>query len=130
VSLLAGADLPTADIAPGAQRFIGVRVNGQWCGVIGIETMGTVALLRSLAVAPGHRCTGIGARLVIAAEGHARTMHAAEIFLLTRTAAAYFSRRGYERIARDEAPAPIRASSQFTLICPASATLMRKRLGT
>jgi len=127
--LLDEAQLPTADIAPGAgQRFIGVHAQGAWCGVVAIEPMGDVALLRSLAVASSTRSRGLGRALIGAAEALAQCLGARALFLLTTSAAPYFERLGYTVIARDAAPSPIRKSTQFVSLCPAAATLMAKKL--
>ena len=50
--------------------------------------------------------------------------------LLTTTAASFFAKRGYRPLARDEAPAAVRATAEFRSICPASATCMGKSLET
>ena len=49
-------------------------------------------------------------------------------YLLTTTAEDFFARRGYVRIARDEAPETIRATREFADICPAGSAIMRKVL--
>jgi amino-acid N-acetyltransferase len=48
--------------------------------------------------------------------------------LLTETAADFFHRHGYRVVQRIDAPAALRASSQFASVCPASAIYMEKRL--
>ena len=50
------------------------------------------------------------------------------LYLLTTTAAQFFARRGYEAVPRSEAPAAIAATAQFSELCPASSTFMRKVL--
>jgi len=127
--LLVDAQLPTADIAPGpTQRFLGVRANGNWYGIVAIEPMGDVALLRSLAVTPVMRSQGVGRRLVYAAEALAQSLGAREVYLLTTGAAPYFVRLGFAQTARDDVPALVRGSTQFASVCPASAIAMRKPL--
>ena len=49
-------------------------------------------------------------------------------YLLTTTAEDFFARRGYVRIARDEAPETIRAAREFADIYPAGSAIMRKVL--
>ena len=70
----------------------------------------------------------MGARVVATAEAMAAQFGLRELYLLTNTAAPFFERRGYARIAREAAPAAIRASSESAAICPASAIVMRKDL--
>lgn len=129
--LLAEAGLPTEDLddAPGLRLFGLRRDDGQWMAVVGLQLLDAVALLRSLAVAPAECGRGIGARLVATAEAQARRSGRQVLYLLTTGAAAYFERLGYEAVAREEAPEAIRRTRQFTQLCPASAQLMRKRLG-
>jgi amino-acid N-acetyltransferase len=50
------------------------------------------------------------------------------LYLLTIDAAAFFSRLGYQEIARSEAPAAITGTAQFAGLCPSSAHCMRKPL--
>jgi len=83
-----------------------------------------VYLLRSLAVAPGHRGAGVGAALVraalAAADAHERGR--AGVGLLTETAAGYFDRFGFTVIDRAALPAALSASAELTGACPATAT--------
>ena len=97
-------------------------------GLVGLEFCGSNALLRSLVVAPSHRCAGLGAALVEHAEAHARARGAHAIFLLTTTAETFFKRHGYATAARDRAPAEIRATPEFADICLSSSALLTKRL--
>jgi arsenate reductase len=53
----------------------------------------------------------------------------ARIYLLTTTAAGFFGKRGYLPADRDQAPAGIRATREFSGVCPASAAFMVKHLG-
>jgi amino-acid N-acetyltransferase len=52
------------------------------------------------------------------------------LYLLTTTAAPFFERYGYGAVAREEVPRPIRDTTEFTDLCPASATCMVKGLDT
>ena len=96
--------------------------------MVGLELFGEVALLRSLAVASSRRGSGLGSRLVAHAERHARDQGVQSLFLLTTTAEKFFLRRGYTRIPRDEAPAAIKGTREFSGICPASSAFMVKNL--
>ena len=72
-ALLAAAGLPVADLAatPPAD-FWGCREGTALIGVIGLEPYGSVALLRSLAVAPDGQGQGLGTALLAHAERAAR----------------------------------------------------------
>lgn len=97
-------------------------------GVVGVELHGADALLRSLAVAPAARGRGCGGALVKRAERHASEQGARRIYLLTTTAADFFAQLGYKRMDRDEAPESIRATSEFSTLCPVSSVLMLKEM--
>ncbi len=66
-------------------------------GVVGLEPAASVALLRSLVVASGHRHEGLGHRLTETIEQYVRQRDLHTLYLLTTTAADYFSWRGYHR---------------------------------
>ena len=84
----------------------------------------SVYLLRSLAVAPEQRGTGVGAALVrvalAAADAHEQGR--AGVGLLTETAAGYFDRFGFTAADRADLPAALSASPELTGACPATAT--------
>lgn len=128
-ALLTGAGLPVSDVheVHGLNLF-GVRLNESLIGVVGVEVHGAAGLLRSLAVAEAHRGGGYGQALVSHAEAWASQRGVKALYLLTTSAAAFFARMGYEAIPRAEAPEVIAATSQFSALCPSSATFMRKVL--
>lgn len=97
-------------------------------GVVGLEIRGRHALLRSLAVSTLARGNGYGQALVAAAENFAREKGVEQIYLLTTTAARFFERLGYGTVDRTGAPEEIRKTRQFSSLCPASSSFMRKEL--
>lgn len=128
-ALLAASGLPHADLTPDAlARFVVAREGGALRGVAGLEVYGASGLLRSLAVAPGARGTGLGGRLVAAVEEEARTLGLDRLYLLTTTAAPFFAARGYEPTDRADVPAPVKTSSEFAGLCPASAACLSTSL--
>jgi amino-acid N-acetyltransferase len=127
--LLSESGLPIEDItAQHLQDFFGCGSGPELEGVIGLELFGEVALLRSLAVASSMRGTGVGSSLVAHAERHARDQGVQSLYLLTTTAEQFFLRHGYARIPRDEAPAAIKTTCEFSGICPTSSVFMVKYL--
>jgi thioredoxin reductase len=92
--------------------------------VAGAEVHGDVALLRSVAVAPGLQHQGIGRSLVGTLIDQARRRQIRQVFLLTTTAAAYFPRFGFTPVDRLQVPPALKASAEFQGACPSSATLM------
>jgi len=128
-ALLAAAGLPVADLtAAHLDDFWVCGESPDLIGVIGLEAYGTVALLRSLAVAPTWRGRGLGAALLVHAERAARQRGIAALYLLTTTAEAFFIRRGYVRLPREAAPAVLRQTTEFAALCPASAVCLTRTL--
>ena len=128
-ALLTEAQLPVSDLSSSLSlSLLGMRESGRLVGVVGIEVYGAVGMLRSLAVASARRNTRLGVSLVSNAEALAAERGVKTLYLLTSTAAEFFARLGYEAIPRSEAPAAIAATAQFSDLCPASSTFMRKVL--
>lgn len=127
-SLLAANDLPNRDVREKPACFFLAYAGPELVGTGGIEQYGPNGLLRSVVVAESHRGSGYGTALCDALEAHARSDGVRTLYLLTTTAAPFFRRRGYESVARDAVPERIRATAEFTDLCPASATCMAKSI--
>lgn len=129
VALLTNAGLPYQDLTPGHLDHFLIAQNGEAvAGIVGLERCGSDALLRSLVVHPESRFTGLGSQLVTAAEDRARRAGTGALYLLTTTAAEFFSRRGYQAMARSAAPAALQNTSEFSSLCPSQAVCMRRTL--
>jgi amino-acid N-acetyltransferase len=127
--LLAESGLPTADItAAHMEHFFGGGAPTGLAAVVGLELYGDVGLLRSLAVASPERGRGLGKCLVAHAERYAQERGVKELYLLTTTAEAFFSRLGYRRVERDAVPAAIKATREYAGICPANSAVMTRKL--
>lgn len=128
--LLESAELPAGDLTRDHLRTFRVAEGreGRLLGAVGLELAGGAALLRSLVVAPGERGTGLGHALVGAALEMARERGVAEVWLLTTTADRFFERLGWRRAERSSAPEGIRATAEFSTICPASSVCMVREL--
>ena len=128
-ALLAAAGLPVADLtAAHLADFWGCGDGANPIGVVGLEVYGTVALLRSLAVAPDGQGRGLGSALLAHAERVARQRGIAALYLLTTTAEAFFVQRGYVRIPREAAPPVLHRTAEFAALCPVSAVCMTRTL--
>ena len=126
---LSESGLPVEDItAQHLQHFFGCGSGSKLEGVVGLELYGDAALLRSLAVAAERRGSGLGSKLVAHAEGYARGKGVKSLYLLTTTAEAFFQRRGYAKIPRENAPPAVKATREFSGICPLSSAFMVKHL--
>jgi len=128
LALMTRAHLPTEGLVSHLDGALVARDGVRVVGSAAIEIYADGGLLRSVAVDDTCRGIGLGARLTAAAIEDAQRRALPALYLLTTTAEHYFPRFGFERIARDEVPASVQASIEFRGACPASATVMRKRL--
>ena len=126
--LLESLGLPLDGIDDHVGTLLVAREDGQIVGTAGLEMYADAALLRSVAVDPTQQGRRIGHQLTDAALRLARTRGVATVYLLTTTAERFFPKFGFEQIAREEVPAAVQSSVEFRGACPASATVMRKRL--
>ncbi|HOY03982.1 MAG TPA: arsenic resistance N-acetyltransferase ArsN2 [Saprospiraceae bacterium] len=127
-SLLLGLSLPVADLPADLTHFTLAFDGSLLVGSAGVEPVGNVGLLRSVAVAESYRNLGLAGRLFNSSIADARTKGISEIWLITNTADNYFERHGFERVERENAPGEIADTSQFKGLCPSSAVVMRKLL--
>ncbi len=128
-SLLRAAGLPVEDFSEDlVGNFLVASTGPSVVGCIGLEPLSNVGLLRSLAVDPDFRDGGVGRMLVGALEAHASRRGINELWLLTIDADGFFSRLGYRVQERDKAPAAIRRTAEFSLLCPDDAILMKKTI--
>ena len=92
--------------------------DGSIVGTAGLEVYGNAALLRSVAVDPAWRGTGLGRLVTERALDDARSAGASEVYLLTTTAEDYFPRVGFASVARECVPAALMASEEFQRCVP------------
>jgi amino-acid N-acetyltransferase len=126
--LLGDHELPLDGLREHLATTLVARDAGALVGSAALEVYEDGALLRSVAVAPGRRHSGLGQTLVNASIDLARTRGIPALYLLTTTAERYFPRFGFERIDRGDVPAGVQRSVEFTSACPSSAIVMRKIL--
>ena len=125
--LLGEAGLPTEDLKAG-MLALAAECNGDVQGLIGVESFGEVALLRSLVIAADARGRGVGRHLVAALEGESAGKGVSEMWLLTIDADGFFKQLGYEVRDRGAAPDVIRSTAEFSGLCPDDAVLMSKNI--
>lgn len=129
--LLDTCHLPASDLASSQTlQLFGAFDGADLAGSVGLEVYPSVALLRSVAVAPEQRHKGLGDDLVKFAEERAGAQGVTAIYLLTTTAAPFFGKHGYRVAARADAPDAIRATALFSGLCPVSSTFMVKHLAS
>lgn len=125
--LLRSCGLPEDDIGPHVRNFLVARLGNEIVGTAGLEFYDEVVLLRSLAVAESQRRKGLGNTLTVEILRYAEHLEASEVYLLTMTAVPFFTKHGFAQLAREEAPASVRNSREFTWLCPSTAILMRRK---
>ena len=123
-ALLLANQLPTEGAQSHLSTYLLATVNGEIVGCAGAEVYGTIALVRSVAVAPGLQKRGIGRWLVERLLHEARSRDIAALYLLTITAPEYFAQYGFKRMKIEDAPQALKASAEFQGACPACAALM------
>jgi amino-acid N-acetyltransferase len=128
IALLRAEKLPVEDLPATLCNFF-VAANGSTVvAAAGLEVYESWGLLRSLVVNKAYRSQSIATALVQAVEGKAAELRLERIYLLTETAKGYFERKGYLAIPRSLVPAAVKKSSEFSHVCPVSATVMFKQI--
>lgn len=128
VALLEQGHLLTEDLPIGLPDFVIAKEEGQPIGVAGLQRFGSVGLLRSIAVDPRYQGKQIAAQLVTRLLETAQRSSLQEVYLITNTADRYFERYGFQPINRQEVPAAIQQTQQFSDLCPSSAIVMKHAL--
>ena len=93
------------------------------CG--GSEAYQYAALIRSIAVLPDYRGRGLGRRIVRELLDRLSSHGLREFYLLTIDADAYFRKRGFKPIDRDEIHPQLLESAELKGACPDTAICMR-----
>jgi amino-acid N-acetyltransferase len=122
--LLADNGLPFEDIDEHLAHFITAKKNEDLIGCVGLEIHGNLALLRSLVVAEKYRGHGVAKTLCENILKYAKRLSISNIYLLTDSAADFFSKLRFESMDRSQAPEAIRSTKEFAQLCPSTATFM------
>ena len=122
--LLEATKLPLDGAQAHLSNYVLAIADGEVVGSAGAEIHGDVALLRSVAVAPGMQQQGIGKSLVSLLIEEARRRGIRSLHLLSVTAPEYFAQFGFKRGPRERAPVALQASAEFQGACPACAAFM------
>lgn len=123
--LLRSNNLPTDDISRNKIDFLAaINSAEKIIGCIGIEKYGEDALLRSFAVDNSLHHKKIGTALLERLIAVTRQTGIHTLHLLTTTAESYFLAKGFLLTRRDEAPASIKSTTEFSSLCPSSSAYM------
>lgn len=127
VAALSAAQLPTDDLGePGRVLFGFDSLSGERLGYGGFEIHGAEVLLRSIVVPPERRGQGLGKAILAQLARRAFDRGGRRLWLLTTTAAPFFSAQKFTAVDRATAPAAILATRQAASLCPASAQLLTR----
>ena len=127
-SLLDNASLPSVDIENHLLNFLVLETSANLVGTIGMERYGDTALLRSLAIQNDYRNKGYGKELYYALISKLKKKNVNSIYLLTETAEGFFSKEGFQKIAREDVPPSIKQTQEYSNLCPEGAVCMVKML--
>ena len=125
ITLLKENNLPVIDLDFGKYLFALLH-NDTIVGTGGLEFFGDCALLRSVSVKKDLHGKGLGKLIITELEKISGKKGINCLYLLTTTAKDFFIRVGYEEIERESVPLSIKNTSEFSSLCPSSATVMRK----
>ncbi|MBA4056344.1 MAG: hypothetical protein C0490_16635 [Marivirga sp.] len=123
-SLLRSSNLPADDLDFRKDLLVGYVEDGVMVGTGGLEIYGNYGLLRSLSVRLGTRGKALGTAITEYIVGEAQKRKLKGIYLLTETAHGFFARKGFLDVPRENVPEELKASSEFSHVCGASAVAM------
>ncbi|MBT1697749.1 GNAT family N-acetyltransferase [Fulvivirgaceae bacterium PWU4] len=123
-SLLKASSLPADDLNYKRDLLVGYYEGDSLVGTGALEIHGNYALLRSLSVKLGIRGKSVGTTITEYLLDEARKKKLKAIYLLTETARGFFLKKGFTEVQRDEVPADVKASSEFSQVCPVTAVVM------
>ena len=127
VTILQQQNLPTSDIDE--DKLLYLLMNGETViGTAGLEIFDDFALLHSVSVIKNEQVKGYGKVINDEIENYAKESGINCLYLLTTTAKDFFGKQGYCVIKREESPAALQQTAEFTSLCPSSAVVMKKKI--
>ena len=126
--LLRAYDLPASDISAHLHNFIVVEDEASLIAVGGYEDCEQFGLIRSFAVKAEYKGQRIAERIFDQLTEAAVDSGKQQFYLLTTSAADYFLRLGFAICEREAVPECIKATKQFSELCPGCATVMVRDL--
>ena len=126
--LLQSNGLPSQDCAEQGDIYYGIFDQDRLIAAGGLEPAAEYSLLRSVVVHPQYRGRGLAHAISEFLIGLAQVQGSLAVYLLTESAADYFGKLGFSQVSRDQVPAAIAQTRQFTSLCPDSASCLLIRL--
>jgi amino-acid N-acetyltransferase len=123
-SLLKASNLPADDLNFKRDLLVGYYEGDALVGTGGLEIHGNYGLLRSLSVKLGIRGKSVGTTITEYLLNEAKKKKLKAIYLLTETAGNFFRKKGFTDVPREQVPQEVKASSEFSQVCPETAVVM------
>lgn len=105
-----------------------VYEDSAFVGIIGLEKLDKLGLLRSMVVLDEYRNKGYGREICNKLLEYAKNEGIKEVYLLTTTARKFFEKIGFSIIKRKDVPIKIKNTNEFSNLCPESAICMKMDL--
>lgn len=123
--LLQNCGLPVSDLFEDKEMlFVALQQGNTYVACAGVELHDNLGLLRSVAVDPAFRNQGLASKLLTELTNISTEKGVQQLHLLTTTAEKYFLTKGFCVEKRENAPAAIGATIEFSSLCPASSVYM------
>lgn len=113
VALLEAAGMPAVNVEDIIPSFLVAETGADLVGCAALEVYDRVALVRSVAIADGHRRGGVGRSLVTELERRAAERALDHLYLFTIDAWPFWQRLGYVGLAIEQWPEGPRQSWQY-----------------
>ena len=126
--LLSSNQLCFNDIGEHGVHLFGVNLRDEHVGFFGYELFDNLALFRSMVVVPEARNKGYGTLIWQQANKKLVAEGVKEVYLLTSTAAPFFSKQGFTEVPRASAPEAISATTEFKEFCPVDSIFMKIKI--
>jgi amino-acid N-acetyltransferase len=123
--LLKSDQLCFNDINQQGVHLFGVTYKDEVIGYFGYELFDNQALFRSMVVVPAARDKGYGSLIWDQAKKKLVAEKVNEVYLLTNTAAPFFSKQGFAEVPRSLAPEAIANTNEFIEFCPEDSVFMK-----
>lgn len=123
-ALLRADHLPDDDCAEQLPVFRAIYAARELVAAGGLEAADEYALLRSIVVRADYRGRGLARAIADHLLRQAEAEGRAAVYLLTESAAGYFSRLGFRAVERAAVPFAITRTRQFSSLCPDSASCL------
>ena len=117
-------NLPYRDINEKKMNLFLIYDDSGFIGTVGCEKFQEVALLRSLVVIEEVRNKGYGGKICTKILNMLGASGVREVYLLTTTVPEFFHSQGFVVVSRDIVPEIIKATGEFSGLCPKSAICM------